>query len=208
MTLQNRVTPFGEIIADPARGTFYGNRGCLHDDHQHLTKRRWSTHAWVVCWLSFKNRHRQLKMQPGKYTELFFLDEATALAAGHRPCGECRRAYFKEFLECWRHGNAMPGATRLEIDARLQAQRISSRPPRQITHRARLENLPDCTFIAAPWDEKTACLVWGDALLPWSPSGYGRPQKRGPGEVLVLTPLGTVATLRAGYAPLVHPSAA
>ena len=207
MTLQNRVTPFGEIVADPARGTLMGNRGCLHDDHRQLMNRRWTMRAWVTCWLSFRGRHRQV-MKPGRYTELFFLDEPTALAAGHRPCGECRREHFKQFLDAWRIGNSMADAALKDIDLLLHAHRTATRPPRQIRHRAALRNLPDCAMIAAPWDERLACLVWGDALLQWSAAGYGKPHRRGHGEVTVLTPAGTVAALHTGYSPLVHPSAA
>lgn len=103
MPLQNRVTPFGEIVASEARGTLMGNRGCLHDEHRNLGRRRWTTKSWVTCLLSFGGRRREL-MRPGYYTELFFLDEATALAAGHRPCAECRREAFRRFVDGWATG--------------------------------------------------------------------------------------------------------
>jgi len=96
VALQNRVTPFGDIVATPARGAWMGNRGVLHGSDRTLSRRRWTTRAWITCRLEFKDRHRRV-MTPGRYTELFFLDEATALAAGHRPCGECRRHDFDRF---------------------------------------------------------------------------------------------------------------
>jgi hypothetical protein len=108
MPLQNRATPFGVIVASEARGNLMGNRGCLHDDNRALSRRRWTTRAWVTCLLSFKGRRRQL-MRPGHYTELFFLDEATALAAGHRPCAECRREAFRRFVDGWARGAGCAG---------------------------------------------------------------------------------------------------
>src|SRR6185369_8309761 len=126
MPLQNRVTPLSEIVAMPARGTMLGNRGCLHDARQRLTKRRWTMYSWVACVLEFKNRRRKL-MQPQRYTELFFLDEPTSLAAGHRPCGECRRPDYLHFMECFRRGNDMANADRHAIDRRMQEDRIVTR---------------------------------------------------------------------------------
>ena len=106
MPLQNRVTPLGELIATPERGLVYGNRGCLHDEHGRI-RRRYATRRWIACRLEFKGRHREL-MQPNRYTELFFLDEATALAAGHRPCFECRRQEAETFAALWARARQMP----------------------------------------------------------------------------------------------------
>lgn len=207
MPLQNRVTPFGEIVATSARGTMFGNRGSLHDEHRHLTKRRWTMYSWVACVLEFKNRRRSL-MQPNRYTELFFLDEPTALAAGHRPCGECRRTDYKHFMACFRRGNAMPQADRHAIDRRMQADRIDTRSHAQIHHRAELASLPDGAMILA---EGTALLVWSGALHPWRETGYGPTPDRAAemkkrGIVTVLTPRSTIAALNAGYRPAPHPS--
>src|SRR6478736_8868570 len=99
--LRNRVTPLGELVADPARGLVYGNRGCLHDDRGRI-RRRYAGRRWIACRLEFRGRRRAALMQPGRYTELFFLDEATALAAGHRPCAECRRPDYDRFVARWR----------------------------------------------------------------------------------------------------------
>ena len=125
MPLQNRATPFGAIVASEALGTLMGNRGCLHDDNRTLSGRRWTTRAWLSCVLSFKGRRRQL-MRPGYYAELFFLDEATALAAGHRPCAECRREAFRHFVGCWATGAGRAGerVRAADMDRALHAERI------------------------------------------------------------------------------------
>jgi hypothetical protein len=206
---QNRVTPFGDIIATPERGTFMGNRGVLHDTPGRI-KRLWQVKRWLVCVLEFRGRMRTI-MTPGRYTELFFLDEATALAAGHRPCTECRHARFLDFCNAWRLGHRgqcrSPRPTADEIDRRLHAQRPTANRSKR-SFGAVLDELPDGVFVAVPaWGEQ-AYLVWGDRLLAWSPSGYGNRRRRLRGkEVKVLTPPSTVATIRAGYVPEVHPSA-
>jgi len=209
MPLQNRVAPTGEIFADPARGLFMGNRGILHDDEKRLGPARWRHRHWIVCALAFRGRRRAV-MQPHRYTELFFLDEAVALAAGHRPCAECRRDRYRAFLEFWAkgsgHAGALPDAGAL--DATLHAARVESRSRRQITWRARLEALPDGTFIRLEDRDDTPRLVLGDALLAWSPAGYGGALMRAPlAAVIVLTPRPTVAALAGGYLPELHPSA-
>ena len=209
MPRQNRVTPFGDILATPDRGTFMGNRGVLHDDMGRI-RRAWQLKRWIVCVLVFRGRKRRL-MTPGRYTELFFLDEATALAAGHRPCAECRHARFLVFCNAW--GTAHPGdggssrPTANEIDDRLHAERLA--PDRsKLTFEAALDGLPDRVFVAVPaWGEQ-AYLVWGDDLLAWSPGGYRERRRRPKGEeVRVLTPPSTVKAIRAGYVPDLHPSA-
>jgi hypothetical protein len=206
---QNRVAPFGDLVATPERGTFMGNRGVLHDPEGRI-RRAWQLKRWIVCVLEFRGRKRQV-MTPGRYTELFFLDEATALAVGHRPCAECRHARFLAFCNAW--GTAHPGdggssrPTANEIDDRLHAERLApDRSKRSFV--AALDELPDGVFVtAAAWGEQ-AYLVWGNRLLAWSPGGYGERRRRPKGEeVKVLTPPSTVETIRAGYVPEVHASA-
>lgn len=210
MPRMNRVDPWGELIATEARGTLMGNRGRLHDDEGNIV-RRWTTRAWIACRLDFKGRQRPI-MAPDRYTELFFLDEATALAAGHRPCAECRREDYRRFKAAWIAGNAALGLTSAtpvaKIDAILQRDRVAGPPLfTKVYHDAELDRLPDGVFIAgdAPHD---AWLVWGDDLLHWTPSGYDetrvRPEAR---TVQVLTPRSIVAAIEAGYRPGVHPSA-
>jgi hypothetical protein len=208
MPRQNRVTPFGEIIATPERGTFLGNRGILHDADGHI-KRLWQLKRWLICVLEFRGRKRTV-MTPNRYTELFFLDEATALAGGHRPCAECRHARFLDFCQAWKA--AHPGAggsgrpTADELDNQLHAERVAAdRSKRSFT--AALDELPDGVFVTVPaWGER-AYLVWANGLLEWSPGGYQKRRSRPQGErVRVLTPPSTVAAIRAGYVPEVHAS--
>ena len=210
MPRQNRVTPFGNILAIPERGTFMGNRGVLHDDEGNI-RRAWQLQRWIVCVLEFRGRKRSV-MTPGRYTELFFLDEATALAAGHRPCAECRHARFIAFCNAW--GSAISGdggssrPTAWMIDHRLHGERIAAdRSKRFFT--MDLDELPDGVFVTvAAWGDQ-AYLVWGGHLLAWSPGGYGERRRRPKGaEGMVLTPPSTVATIRAGYVPEIHFSAA
>ena len=201
MTLQNRVMPTGEIVADPARGMFMGNRGILHDRDRRLGTARWKHPHWVCCLLSFKGRRRE-PMSPGAYTELFFLDEAVALAAGHRPCAECRRADYRRFRAAFEtaHGPVEGAPT---LDRLLHAARVTRRRS-QITHRTQAANLPDGSFVMlddAPW------LVRGGWVHRFTPSGYAGRQARPTGPVTVLTPAPTVAALGAGYVPVIHESA-
>ena len=192
MPLQNRVQPDGTIIAHPARGRFMGNRGILHDDAQLLGPARWRHKAWVTCVLSFKNRHRKI-MQPNNYTELFFLDEAVAFAAGHRPCGECRRAAYKRFRDA--AGINTPIKT---YDQKLHADRAEPRTYRQRHHSADIADLPDGTFILN--EKGQPALVQHDALLAYRATGYDAPVKRpSSGSVTVLTPRLLVDAMRAGY---------
>ena len=193
MPLQNRVTPLGDLIAHPARGTVYGNRGCLHDASGRIV-RRYQVKRWIACRLEFKDRRRVQKMQPGRYTELFFLDEATAFAAGHRPCAECRREDYNAFL-------ALVGETRADdVDERLHAERSRH-------WAAPFDGLPDGTFVlrdGEPW------LVHGDELLRWTPGGYTERLARPSSSMTVLTPQTTLEVLRAGWngvVPFLHPSA-
>jgi hypothetical protein len=200
---RNRVTPLGELVADPARGLVYGNRGCLHDAEGRI-RRAWSGRRWIACRLVVRGRRREL-LRPGRYTELFFLDEATALAAGHRPCAECRRGDYDRFRALWLELH--PGATGADaIDARLHGERVVGRERR--LHRAGLGELPDGAFVlhdGVPW------LVRGGELLRWTPAGYAERCARpsGPAATLV-TPPSLVEVLRCGWNPVVpylHPSA-
>ena len=200
MPLQNRVTPFGEIIETPARGTFMGNRGCLHDSDRRLGRARWKGKAWICCLIESGRRVRNGPypvMTPGRYTELFFLDEAVALAAGHRPCYECRREDARAFARTWR-----PDAPPLmgEIDEKLHEERIDrTAPPRKRRHKRRFKDLPDGAFVewkAAAW------LVWGAAMFRYTPAEYVEKAQRPDGtvEVDVLTPPSVLSVLAGGYA--------
>jgi hypothetical protein len=206
MPLQNRVTPEGDIIATPARGLFMGNRGGrIHLADRTLGRRRWATKAWITCRLDFRGRQRQI-MSPRSYTELFFLDEATALAAGHRPCAECRRADFIRFTTLWASSAGREGRAYVEeVDTALHAERLGPGRAKRL-HQATFPDLPDGVFVT---HGGRAWLVRGNALLEWTPGGYGevlaRP-KRGPATLL--TPPHIVAVLAAGYAPVLHGSAA
>jgi hypothetical protein len=209
MPRQNRVTPFGEIVAVPERGTMMGNRGVLHDARGRI-RRPWQVKRWLICRLEFRGRQRAV-MTPNRYTELFFLDEATALAAGHRPCFECRRTRFLAFRDAWVAGNygAVPPETVRAgaIDDRLDAERVGPGRTKQ-TFTANIDELPDGVFIMSGRAGGGAHLVLGDELLAWSSGGYtGRRQRPRDEETTVLTPRSTVAAIRAGYEPEVHPSA-
>jgi len=199
MPRQNRVTPYSTLIATPARGQWLGNRGCLHDDAGRL-RRLYQTRRWITCLLEFKGARRQL-MQPGRWTELFFLDEATAFAAGHRPCAYCRRPRYEEFRRVWAQANPQlglgprPSADR--IDAVLHAERLDARRQR-LTYPARLDTLPDAAFVLV---DGQACLVRDDRLWPWQPQGYAAPFRLPPEAPLaVLTPRSVVNTLALGFA--------
>lgn len=198
--LQNRVTPFGDIVATGGRGLFMGNRGVLHDDRRRVV--RWSqVRRWIICRLEFRGRRRRV-MTPGSYTELFFLDEAAALAAGHRPCAECRHDAYVRFRDAWAavHRGGRPGAD--DMDRRLHAERLAA-PGTKRTYRERMPALPDGAYVevgGAAW------LVWKDWLLRWSAGGYAESRQRPrSGVVTVLTPPSTVAVIEAGYRPSVHP---
>ena len=208
MPLQNRVTPWGEIVATAERGLFMGNRGCLHDEERQV-KKAWARTPWVTCALKFKDRHRTV-MSPGQYTELFFLDEATALAAGHRPCATCRRAEYEAFKTLWMAANpdlaARSGGKTTEIDKLLHAERVDAQRNKR-TWSARLGDLPDGSMVVLP-GTRDPWLVWGEAVQAWTPKGYtSRKSMPAATEVEVLTPPSVVKTLAQGYRPAVHPSA-
>ncbi|HEX4721495.1 MAG TPA: hypothetical protein VH333_03195 [Pseudonocardiaceae bacterium] len=206
MPLRNRVLPTGEIVADPGRGLLMGNRGCIHGVDRTLGTSRWRSKMWICCVLSWRDVRRDV-MPPGRWTALFFLDEATALAAGHRPCGYCRRADYRWFTESWRAARDLAERPRAgEMDTVLHAQRVDSRTRRQRTRQARAGELPDGAVVS---HDGTVGLLNGSRLLPWSFEGYGQPTAVSPAAAVeVLTPPAITAVLRAGYRPLVHPSAA
>jgi len=203
--LQNRVTPFGELVAHPARGLVYGNRGCLHDDLGRI-RRQWAVRRWIACRLEFRGWHRSPLLQPGKFTELFFLDEATAFAAGHRPCALCRREDYVRFCDVWRQSHGDPvGAD--AIDLQLHAERIDTPTRDRRLHRAELDELPDGAFVV---EDDAAWLVLRSNLLRWTPAGYAERRPRRSGTASLLTPPSLVEVFRAEWSPVVpllHPTA-
>lgn len=205
MPLQNRVTPEGTIITVAARGTMMGNRGgCFHTTERQLASRPYASRQWISCKLSFKNRHRNV-MSPRRYTELFFLDEATALAAGHRPCFECRRADAVRFADVWRiRTNAPRPPTAPEMDAILHHDRITPGTHQQRTHVSGPCGVPDLTFVRHAGEPH---IIWHKALRRWTPGGYDPAAIPIPDHPLViLTPATVVAQLASGYAASHHPS--
>jgi len=194
MPLQNRVTPLGELVAVPERGLVYGNRGCLHDGHRQI-RRRWQVKRWIACRLEFRGRRRSDPMPPGRYTGLFFLDEATAFAGGHRPCAECRREDYDRF-------RTILGIERADaIDELLHEERTG--PYRECP----LDELPDGTFVL---QEGEPFLVLGRELLRWVPGGYTERVARPRRSATVITPQPLLEVLRSGWSgavPLLHPSA-
>ncbi|MEI4470522.1 hypothetical protein [Frigidibacter sp. MR17.24] len=200
MPLQNRVRPEGEIVADPGRGLFMGNRGCLHDADRRLGAARWRHRAWICCRLAFRDRRRPL-MAPGRYTELFFLDEAVALAAGHRPCAECRREDYSTFLDCWQRAfNNRPKAA--AMDAALHRARLDGRTQRREILPAAA--LPDGCFLL--WNGAPH-LVLGDRIHRYGTAGYDAAFARPASTVTCLTPAPVRAVLAQGYRPVLHPTA-
>ncbi|MEZ5779589.1 MAG: hypothetical protein R3E44_14635 [Paracoccaceae bacterium] len=203
MARQNRVTPEGAIIADPARGMFMGGRGILHDEAGRIVA-PFRHRNWVCCLTAFKGRRRPI-MAPRRYTELFFLDEATALAAGHRPCAECRRADYNAFRASWAKATGLPPPSARDMDRALHAARVAPRSRVKRTYEADVATLPDGAFVRLAGGP---ALVRETGFWPSSPSGYGPALPRpASGPVTVLTPEPTVEVLRMGYAPRLHPSA-
>jgi hypothetical protein len=201
MPRQNRVTPAGDIVAVPPRGTLMGNRGVLHDEQGQIV-RRWQVTRWIACVTEFRGRWRPI-MAPRRWTELFFLDEATALAAGHRPCAHCRHADYQRFRAAFgaAHGIEAPSAG--AIDRVLHGDRLDERRQKR-TYRARLDELPDGTMVEL---EGGAYVVYHGELAYWTFTGYGEPLRLDGATVLdVLTPRGSVAAIRAGYTPGLHRS--
>lgn len=203
MPLQNRVTPFGEIIATPARGLFTGNRGIIHDPATRtLLSKRWAAKMWLVCTCDFRGVRRNV-MGTRSWTELFFLDEATALAAGHRPCFLCRREAAEQFRAVWAVGNQVAAPSAEAMDTALHDERLQHRQKRLHPLTAPVQELPDGAALASSGE---AWMSIGGRLLRWSPAGY---EKAAPPSTIdgLLTPPSTLAALRAGYRPVLHPSA-
>lgn len=197
MPRQNRVLPTGEIVAIPARGTLTGNRGILHDADGRLGRARWRHKAWISCLTEFRGWRRQV-MAPDRWTELFFLDEAVAMAAGHRPCALCRRDAYNAFRLSW--GNALRAP---EMDAVLHAERLDGRSQRR--HLASAAEVPPGAFVLV---QDMPHLVMEHGLLPYTPTGYGSPCDKPEGHLTVLTPPSLCRALRHGYRPLLHPTTA
>lgn len=201
--LQNRVDPLGELIRTPARGAWMGNRGLLHDEHRQIV-RPFRLKAWLICLLEFKGRHRTV-MMPKRYTELFFLDEATAFSAGHRPCFECRRQAAERFRSTWVRGNPSYRFTQRtsidEIDAVLHRERTGLSGP----YTAPIGDLPNGVFVLyedAPHPKNAPHLLVDGSLYRWSPFGYGAAVTPSPDvELAVITPRSTVNAFRMGYLP-------
>ena len=202
--LQNRVLPTGEIVAHPGRGLLMGNRGCIHNADRTLGVTRWRTKMWISCVLDWRGRTRDV-MPPGRWTALFFLDEATALAAGHRPCGYCRRADHRWFGESWRIAKNLPARPYAwEMDVWLHAER-TDRNRVKLTRPALFGDLPDGAMVIRAGQPALVC---SGALRPWSLAGYGPAARFSPGTSLtLLTPPSIVAVLAAGYRPFIHPTA-
>jgi hypothetical protein len=206
MTLQNRVTPLGVRAAPPGRGLVYGNRGCLHDA-QGTIRRRFAGRRWIACRLAFRGWHRSPLLQPGRFTELFFLDEATAFAAGHRPCALCRREDYNAFAARWAELHP-PQHGADAIDEQLHVERIERSTRGRRVHRLPYDELPDGAFVL---HDDVPKLVLDTTLRTWSTSGYSAISPRPTsGEAVVITPPSLLAVLSAGWegaVPLLHPSA-
>lgn len=202
MPLQNRVDPYGALFRTTARGTMLGNRGgAIHNEHKEIV-RPFKSRQWIACLLEFKGRHRKV-MSPGLYTELFFLDEATAFAAGHRPCAECRRAHFNSFKEAWNRAHGRPAEAILRaaaIDEELHRARIYKSDKR--TYEADIDELPSGTFIEL---QQAPFIVWDDQIAEWTAEGYATKRSRPTNEtVKVLTPKPIVDCFLGGYLTTTH----
>ena len=198
--LQNRVDPFGNLIKTKARGTWMGNRGVIHNENQEIL-RPFKLKAWIICKLQFKGRQRKI-MSPNRWTELFFLDEATAFAAGHRPCFECRREDAGKFKALWVKGNPEYGFDKKtsiqKIDEILHRERVD-RKGSKVVFEEDIHNVPNGCFVLHNDD---AFLVFDKMLFPWSPSGYLQGIAfSNVDKVSVLTPKSVVNAFRAGYLP-------
>jgi hypothetical protein len=203
MPLQNRVTPQGDIVATPYRGLFTGNRGIIHDPAtKTLLNKRWSSKAWLTCVCEFKGRRRDV-MAGRSWTELFFLDEATSFAAGHRPCFFCRRDDALRFRAAWEKGNRVADVRAGDIDAVLHRERLDGREKRLHKLPMPPNKLPDGAMVQQGAD--SFLMVQGRARL-WTLAGYREARNPTDGAML-LTPPSTLRAFIAGYTPLLHPSA-
>jgi hypothetical protein len=202
MPLQNRVTPLGDIVADPHRGLFTGNRGIIHDPAtKTLLRKRWSNPAWLICLCEFRGRRRKV-MGGRSWTELFFLDEATAFAAGHRPCFYCRRDDADRFRAAWEKGNGGTDLLAPEIDAVLHCERFASGRKLHPLPMP-LQKLPDGAMVRAGAE---SFLIAGGKPLRWSFAGY-RKAEAAVVDAMLITPPSTVRAFAAGFRPVLHPSA-
>ncbi len=209
MPRRNRVTPTGALIATPARGAWMGNRGVLHDDAGNIVRES-AGRLWICCRLEFRGRRRRV-MTPGRYTELFFLDEATALAAGHRPCGECRRRDYLRFKEAFAGAQGLSAGmfTAAEMDRLLHDSRVEGRgrSRRKVVVRRTFAELPEGAMFLEP-DGETPLLKWRGRCRAWSPEGYRTAAPLPAGSpVRMLTPAAIAAAMEEGYVPQVHRSA-
>jgi hypothetical protein len=203
MPLQNRVTPTGDIIATPHRGMFTGNRGIIHDPAtKTLLKKRWSSPAWITCVCEFRG-WRRLVMGRRSWTELFFLDEATALAAGHRPCFFCRRDDANRFRAAWEKGNGVTDVRAREMDSVLHRERLDRSRKRLHPLPMPLKQLPDGAMVQQ--GEESFLILQGRALQ-WSMGGYQKADGK-IDDAMLLTPPSTLRAIGAGYRPVLHPSA-
>ena len=203
MPLQNRVTPTGDIIATPHRGMFTGNRGIIHDPAtKTLLKKRWSSPAWITCVCEFRGWRRKV-MGGRSWTELFFLDEATALAAGHRPCFFCRRDDANRFRAAWERGNGVSDIRAREMDAVLHRERLERGRKRLHPLPAPVAQLPDGAMVQR--GEQSFLIVQG-RVLRWSMAGYSAAEGA-IDDAMLLTPPSTLRALGVGYRPVLHPSA-
>jgi hypothetical protein len=203
MPLQNRVTPTGDIVADPHRGLFTGNRGIIHDPASRtLLRKRWSSPAWITCLCEFRGWRRKV-MGRRSWTELFFLDEATAFAAGHRPCFFCRRDDANRFRAAWQNGNGVSSILARDMDAVLHRERLDRGKKRLHVLPMPVEELPDGAMVQAGVE---SFLILHGRALRWSMAGY-RKAENAPAEARLLTPPSTLRALDAGYRPVLHPSA-
>ena len=210
LPLQNRIDPFGRPHAVGARGLFTGNRGVIHNaETKTLLSRRWTTKAWIVCSLDHPAGRRREPMGRNTpsggagWTELFFLDEVTALAAGHRPCFFCRRAAAEEFRHRFVLGNGLDESSAPAMDAILHRQRLASGGSLTVLSSDAIAALPEGTMIGVG---EQALALHGGSAFPWSFAGYGKAQAV-PKTAALLTPTSTVAALKAGFSPAWHPSA-
>jgi hypothetical protein len=204
MSLQNRVTPFGDIVAIPQRGMFTGNRGIIHDPAtKTLLRKRWASKAWLICRCDYKDRRRDV-MAGRSWTELFFLDEAVALAAGHRPCFLCRREAAKSFRAAWAAGAEVGKPPTAAMDTVLHRERISGGGKRVHAMPAPLRELPSGTVVAV---SGAAYTIAAGRAFRWTECGYEPPEAIHDADSL-LTPPSTFMTLRAGYRPILHPTLA
>ena len=209
MPLQNRVDPFGDIHAIDARGLFTGNRGVIHDPAtKTLLSRRWTTKAWIICECDFRGRRREVMGRNAPsgsagWTELFFLDEVTALAAGHRPCFYCRRGRAREYAGCYAGAFDATAPKVAEIDARLHAERSASGGALRPVNKSELATFPDGTMIASG---RRAFALYRGRLRKWDFGGWGGGPVELGADARLLTPATMVAVLRQGFLPIWHPS--